>query len=146
MRNFAILKDIVRFPSNTSILEGEPIFEAPAFVDCLHESMLDGSIMYRDMTSVLQDVDKYISRVGPSVVQDLILQLQPKPLQTMDSLTDSQRFECIVSRHCQTISERSQLLEYLSNNHSDLVSRYQMEVKEDSPAGNAVALSSESNE
>lgn len=129
MRDFTCSnKEVLRFEIK-SVISEEPAFAQPAFAECLYEPMVDGSIMYHDMFSVIRDVEKYAEKVGPSVVQDLMYQLQPQPLQAMDKMTDEQRFGCVVSRYCQTISERTSLLEYLSANHSELLS--QLSIGED---------------
>lgn len=123
MRDFSCRqKDVLHF-DNKVALSDEPAFDCPAFAECLYEPLVDGSIMYHDMFSVIRDVDKFAEKVGASVVQDLMYQLQPKPLQEMDKMSDEQRFDCVVSRYCQTISERTSLLEYLTANHSDLLSQ-----------------------
>ncbi len=133
MRDFSCKdKDILIFDACQTPID-EPCYESPSYAVCLTEELIDGSIMYHDMTSVIQDVDNFVERVGPSVVQSLMLQLQPKPLQPMDQLTDDQKFDCVVSRYCQTVSERTALLQYLTDNHADLLAQVQMGVSESTP-------------
>lgn len=134
MRDFTCKdKDTLVFDAHQSVVD-EPCFDSPSYGVCLTEELLDGSIMYHDMTSVIQDVDNFVERVGPSVVQSLLLQLQPQPLQQMDQMTDEQKFDCVVSRYCQTVSERTALLEYLSANHADLLAQVTTGESESTPA------------
>ena len=35
-------------------------------------------------------------------------------------MTDEERFECVISRHCQTMSERQVVLQQLANEKSEL--------------------------
>ena len=38
----------------------------------------------------------------------------------VDGLTDEERFNCVISRHCQTMSERQAVLSELASQHSEL--------------------------
>ena len=38
----------------------------------------------------------------------------------MDNMTDEQRFDCVISRHCQTMSERQAVLQQLASEKSEL--------------------------
>ena len=38
----------------------------------------------------------------------------------MDNMTDAERFACVISRHCQTMSERQAVLQYLASEKSEL--------------------------
>ena len=38
----------------------------------------------------------------------------------MDGMTDEERFNCVISRHCQTISERQAVLQQLASEKSEL--------------------------
>ena len=35
-------------------------------------------------------------------------------------MTDEQRFDCVISRHCQTMSERQAVLQHLASEKSEL--------------------------
>lgn len=133
MRDFACKdKEYLSFPSNASRVEGEPCSQIPAYAVCLTDQTIDGAVLYHDMVSVIQEADKFAERVGPSVVQDLMYQLQPQPLQAIDKMTDDEKFDCVVSRYCQTMSERASLLQYLTDEHNDLLKQFQL--GEDDPA------------
>jgi hypothetical protein len=38
----------------------------------------------------------------------------------MDDMTDAERFDCVISRHCQTLSERQAVLQQLASEKSEL--------------------------
>jgi hypothetical protein len=38
----------------------------------------------------------------------------------VDGMTDEQRFDCVISRHCQTMSERQAVLRQLASEKSEL--------------------------
>jgi hypothetical protein len=38
----------------------------------------------------------------------------------MDDMTDEERFNCVISRHCQTMSERQAVLQQLASEKSEL--------------------------
>ena len=38
----------------------------------------------------------------------------------MDGMTDEERFNCVISRHCQTMSERQAVLQQLASEKSEL--------------------------
>ena len=38
----------------------------------------------------------------------------------MDGMTDEERFNCVISRHCQTMSERQAVLQQLAGEKSEL--------------------------
>ena len=46
--------------------------------------------------------------------------MHPTQSTTMDSMTDEERFNCVISRHCQTISERQAVLRQLASEKSEL--------------------------
>ena len=42
------------------------------------------------------------------------------PSTVMDGMTDEERFDCVISRHCQTMSERRAVLQQLASEKSEL--------------------------
>ena len=46
--------------------------------------------------------------------------MHPTQSTFMDGMTDEQRFDCIISRHCQTMSERQAVLQQLASEKSEL--------------------------
>ena len=55
-------------------------------------------------------------------VQNILAQMHPTQSTFMDGMTDEQRFNCVISRHCQTMSERQAVLRELASEHSELSS------------------------
>ena len=53
-------------------------------------------------------------------VNNILAQMHPTQSTEMDGMTDEERFNCVVSRHCQTMSERQAVLQQLSNEKSEL--------------------------
>ena len=78
-------------------------------------------------------------------VQNILAQMHPTQSTFMDGMTDEERFDCVISRHCQTISERQAVLQQLASEKSEL-SKYaetmlaeQQSEPEPSPAPDASA-------
>jgi hypothetical protein len=46
--------------------------------------------------------------------------MHPTQSTVMDGMTDAERFDCVISRHCQTMSERQAVLRELAGEHSEL--------------------------
>ena len=53
-------------------------------------------------------------------VQNILAQMHPTPSTGMDDMTDEERFNCVIYRHCQTMSERQAVLQQLANEKSEL--------------------------
>ena len=84
------------------------------------EELSDGSYMYMDMTSILLNQEKYRRLLGDMNVQNILAQMHPTQSTVMDNMTDEERFNCVISRHCQTMSERQAVLQQLANEKSEL--------------------------
>ena len=84
------------------------------------EEISDGSFMYMDMTSILLNQEKYRRLLGDMNVQNILAQMHPTQSTVMDSMTDEERFSCVISRHCQTMSERQAVLQQLASEKSEL--------------------------
>ena len=84
------------------------------------EELSDGSFMYMDMTSILLDQEKYRRLLGDMNVQNILAQMHPTSSTVMDDMTDEERFNCVISRHCQTMSERQAVLQQLASEKSEL--------------------------
>jgi hypothetical protein len=52
----------------------------------------------------------------------------------MDQMTDEERFNCVVSRHCQSMSERQAVLRQLANEKSELTAYAQAMLAENQAA------------
>ena len=84
------------------------------------EELSDGSYMYMDMTSILLNQEKYRRLLGDMNVQNILAQMHPTESTVMDNMTDEERFNCVISRHCQTMSERQAVLQQLASEKSEL--------------------------
>ena len=73
-----------------------------------------------DMTSILLNQEKYRRLLGDMNVQNILAQMHPTQSTIMDSMTDAERFACVISRHCQTMSERQAVLQHLASEQSEL--------------------------
>jgi len=121
MRNFAYVNPEFEQDSVTpELIEGNPCYEASAYDSVMLEELSDGSYMYMDMTSILLNQEKYRRLLGDMNVQNILAQMHPTQSTVMDDMTDDERFACVISRHCQTMSERQAVLQQLANEKSEL--------------------------
>lgn len=121
MRNFAYVNpDFEQDSVVPELVEGNPCYEASAYDSVMLEELSDGSYMYMDMTSILLNQEKYRRLLGDMNVQDILAQMHPTQSTLMDNMTDEERFNCVISRHCQTMSERRAVLQQLANEKSEL--------------------------
>ena len=95
-------------------------YEASAYDSVMLEELSDGSYMYMDMTSVLLNQEKYRRLLGDMNVNNILAQMHPTQSTIMDNMTDEERFDCVISRHCQTMSERQAVLQQLAREKSEL--------------------------
>lgn len=121
MRNFAFINpDFEQDTVTPELVEGNPCYEASVYDSVMLEELTDGSYMYMDMTSILLNQEKYRRLLGDMNVQNILAQMHPTQSTVMDGMTDEQRFDCIISRHCQTMSERQAVLQQLASEKSAL--------------------------
>lgn len=127
------------------LIEGNPCYEASVYDSVMLEEMSDGSFKYMDMTSILLNQEKYRRLLGDMNVQNILAQMHPTQSTVMDGMTDEERFNCVISRHCQTMSERQAVLQHLVGEKSELT-KYaeamlaeQKSVPDDSSAAGASA-------
>ena len=121
MRNFAYVNPA--FEQDTvvpELIEGNPCYEPSVYDSVMLEELCDGSYMYMDMTSILLNQEKYRRLLGDMNVQNILSQMHPTQSTVMDGMTDEERFNCVISRHCQTMSERQAVLRQLASEKSDL--------------------------
>ena len=71
------------------------------------------------MTQILLNQEKYRRLLGDMNVQNILTQMHPTQSTVMDGMTDEERFNCVISRHCQTMSERQAVLRQLASEKSD---------------------------
>ena len=100
--------------------EGNPCYQASAYDPVMYDEALDGDLIQCDMTQILLNQEKYRRLLGDMNAQNILAQMHPTQSTAMDDMTDEQRFECVISRHCQTMSERQAVLQQLANEKSEL--------------------------
>lgn len=121
MRNFAYVNpDFEQDSVVPELVEGNPCYEASVYDSVMLEELSDGSYMYMDMTSILLNQEKYRRLLGDMNVQNILAQMHPTQSTVMDNMTDEERFNCVISRHCQTMSERQAVLRQLVSEKSEL--------------------------
>lgn len=121
MRKFAYVNpDFEQDTVVPELVEGNPCYEASAYDSVMLEELPDGSYMYMDMTSILLNQEKYRRLLGDMNVQNILAQMHPTQSTLMDNMTDEERFNCVISRHCQTMSERQAVLQNLASEKSEL--------------------------
>lgn len=121
MRKFAYVNpDFEQDSVVPELVEGNPCYEASVYDSVMLEELSDGSYMYMDMTSILLNQEKYRRLLGDMNVQNILAQMYPTQSTLMDNMTDEERFNCVISRHCQTMSERQAVLQHLASEKSEL--------------------------
>lgn len=121
MRSFAYINsDFEQDSVIPELVEGNPCYESSVYDSVMLEEMPDGSFKYMDMTSILLNQEKYRRLLGDMNVQNILAQMHPTQSTVMDNMTDEERFNCVISRHCQTMSERQAVLQQLANEKSEL--------------------------
>lgn len=131
MRNFAYVNPEFEQDSVTpELVEGNPCYEPSVYDSVMLEELSDGSYMYMDMTSILLNQEKYRRLLGDMNVQNILAQMYPTQSTVMDGMTDEDRFDCVISRHCQTLSERQAVLQQLASEKSELTKYAQAMLEE----------------
>lgn len=101
-------------------VEGHPAYQPGVFDTVQADELEDGSLIFNDMTAILLNQEKYRRLLGDMNVNNILAQMHPTQSTIMDGMTDEQRFDCVISRHCQTISERQAVLQQLASEKSEL--------------------------
>ena len=121
MRNFAYINpDYIENDSRPQLVEDNPCYQPSVYDQVLYDEDLDGSLIQCDMTQILLNQEKYRRLLGDMNVQNILAQMHPTQSTYMDGMTDEQRFACVISRHCQTLSERQAVLRQLAGEKSEL--------------------------
>lgn len=102
------------------LVEGHPCYQPSVYDSVMLEELSDGSYMYMDMTSILLNQEKYRRLLGDMNVNNILAQMHPTQSTIMDGMTDEERFASVISRHCQTMSERQAVLQQLASEKSEL--------------------------
>lgn len=100
--------------------EGNPCYQSSVYDSVMYDESLDGDLIQCDMTQILLNQEKYRRLLGDMNVNDILAQMHPTQSTVMDDMTDEERFACVISRHCQTMSERQAVLRQLAQEKSDL--------------------------
>lgn len=121
MRNFAYKNSgYIKNEVVPELLEDHPCYQQSVYDSVMYDETIDGDLIQVDMTQILLNQEKYRRLLGDMNVQNIIAQMHPTQSTVMDGMTDEQRFDCVISRHCQTMSERQAVLWQLANEKSEL--------------------------
>lgn len=121
MRNFAYVNpDFIENDSRPQLIEDNPCYQPSVYDQVMYDEDLDGSLIQCDMTQILLNQEKYRRLLGDMNVQNILAQMHPTQSTVMDGMTDEERFACVISRHCQTMSERQAVLQHLASEKSEL--------------------------
>ena len=101
-------------------IEGNPCYSPSVYDSVMYDEAPDGDLIQVDMTQILLNQEKYRNLLGDMNVQNIIAQMHPTQSTVMDGMTDEERFKCVISRHCQTMSERQAVLQQLASEKSEL--------------------------
>lgn len=132
MRSFAYKNE--NFEKNSYVPElkkGDPCYQASVYDSVMYDETLDGDLLQCDMTQILLNQEKYRRLLGDMNVNNILAQMHPTQSTVMDGMTDDERFACVISRHCQTMSERQAVLQQLANEKSDLTAYAQAMLAEE---------------
>lgn len=135
MRSFAYQNE--NFEKNSyvpELKEGNPCYQAPVYDPVLYDETSDGDLIQCDMTQILLNQEKYRRLLGDMNVNNILAQMHPTQSTVMDGMTDDERFACVISRHCQTMSERQAVLQQLANEKSELTAYAQAMLAEEQAA------------
>lgn len=135
MRNFAYKNpDFVKDDYVPELVEGSPCYQESVYDSVMYDETLDGDLIQVDMTQILLNQEKYRRLLGDINVQNILAQMHPTQSTIMDGMTDEERFNCVISRHCQTMSERQAVLQQLANEKSELSAYAEAMLAEDKAA------------
>ena len=121
MRNFAYKNsDYIKNEVVPELIEGNPCYQPSVYDTVMYDETSDGDLIQADMTQILLNQEKYRRLLGDMNVENILAQMHPTQSTVMDGMTDEQRFDCVISRHCQTMSERQAVLRQLASEKSEL--------------------------
>lgn len=135
MRNFAYKNENFEKASYTpELVEDNPCYQASVYDSVMYDETPDGDLIQCDMTQILLNQEKYRRLLGDMNVNNILAQMHPTPSTPMDDMTDEERFNCVISRHCQTMSERQAVLRQLADEKSELTAYAAAMLAEDKAA------------
>lgn len=121
MRNFAYKNpDYIKNEVVPELVEEHPCYQQSVYDAVMYDESPDGDLIQCDMTQILLNQEKYRRLLGDMNVQNILAQMHPTQSTVMDGMTDEERFNCVISRHCQTMSERQAVLQQLASEKSEL--------------------------
>lgn len=121
MRSFAYKNpDYIKNEVVPELLEEHPCYQQSVYDTVMYDESSDGDLIQCDMTRILLNQEKYRRLLGDMNVQNILAQMHPTRSTVMDGMTDEERFNCVISRHCQTMSERQAVLQRLASEKSEL--------------------------
>ena len=121
MRDFAYKNpDFVQDEYTPVSVEDNPCYSPSVYDSVMYDESPDGDLIQVDMTQILLNQEKYRNLLGDMNVQNIIAQMHPTQSTIMDNMSDEERFNCVISRHCQTMSERRVVLQQLASEKSEL--------------------------
>lgn len=121
MRDFAYkTPDFVKDVYVPELVEDNPCYQESVYDSVMYDETPDGDLIQVDMTQILLNQERYRRLLGDMNVQNILAQMHPTQSTVMDGMTDEERFACVISRHCQTMSERQAVLQQLAREKSDL--------------------------
>ena len=121
MRNFAYKNpDYIKNEVIPELIEDNPCYQQSVYDTVMYDETPDGDLIQCDMTQILLNQEKYRRLLGDMNVQNILAQMHPTQSTVMDGMTDEERFNCVISRHCQTMSERQAVLQQLASEKSEL--------------------------
>jgi hypothetical protein len=121
MRDFAYKNlDFIQDEYVPVSVEDNPCYSPSVYDSVMYDETPDGDLIQADMTQILLNQEKYRNLLGDMNVQNIIAQMHPTQSTVMDGMTDEERFKCVISRHCQTMSERQAVLQQLASEKSEL--------------------------
>lgn len=135
MRNFAYINpDYIKNEVVPELLEEHPCYQSSVYDTVMYDETSDGDLIQCDMTQILLNQEKYRRLLGDMNVQNILAQMHPTQSTVMDGMTDEERFNCVISRHCQTMSERQAVLQQLVSEKSELTKYAESMLAEQSSA------------
>lgn len=146
MRNFAYKNpDYIKNEVVPELVEGNPCYQQSAYDAVMYDESPDGDLIQVDMTQILLNQEKYRRLLGDMNVQNILAQMHPTQSTAMDNMSDEERFNCVISRHCQTMSERQAVLQQLASEKSELTKYAESMLAENkaAPSSDSASASSE---
>ena len=121
MRNFSYKNpDYIKNEVVPELIEDHPCYQQSVYDSVMYDESLEGDLIQCDMTQILLNQEKYRRLLGDMNVQNILAQMHPTQSTFMDNMSDEERFACVISRHCQTMSERQAVLQQLASEKSEL--------------------------